>query len=345
MQLNAPVKVVMALVLVIAAALVSPLPANAQGTAACGGQDLIGDLESGQPALFRQIEDQAAQTRNGQSVLWRIKASGERAASYLFGTIHLSDERVAKLGGALQTALDEVNTVALEIVGAGDQQAMQLAIAKHPELIMLPGSDTLWELVGEADRPEVLEELGALGIQRGQAAKLQPWLPALMLSISTCETQRRQAGHVVLDQAIEAYAKERGIRLVGLETPVEQFAAMSSMPLKSQTLFLTDAARNRERVDDLNETLIKLYLNSRITWFFPFAKAMAGSEASAARSAAEAGFMETLIDKRNVKMAERAAPLLEAGGALIAVGALHLPGETGLVTLLRAQGYDISPVE
>jgi uncharacterized protein YbaP (TraB family) len=37
--------------------------------------------------------------------------------------------------------------------------------------------------------------------------------------------------------------------------------------------------------------------------------------------------------------------MLEKGNAFIAVGALHLPGETGLVSLLRERGYTVSPVE
>ncbi len=345
MPVSLQLRYVMAMMLATAAAWLFALPMHVAEASACGGQDLIGDLESGQPAVFQRIGDEAAKTPNGGAILWRIEASGDRAASYLFGTIHLSDERVAKLGRSLQTALQEVDTVALEIIGAGDQQAMQKALLKHPELITLPGKDTLWAHLDEDTEHGVVKALGALGIQRNQATKLQPWLPALMLSVSACENQRRKNGHLVLDRAVETYAKRRGVRLVGLETPVEQFAAMSSMPLQSQTLFMSDAARNRERIDDLNETLIQLYLNRRITWFFPFAREMAGSETSADRSAAEAGFMEALINKRNVKMAERATPLVETGKALIAVGALHLPGETGLVALLREQGFELTPIE
>jgi hypothetical protein len=46
-----------------------------------------------------------------------------------------------------------------------------------------------------------------------------------------------------------------------------------------------------------------------------------------------------------VKMRDAATPMLEKGNAFIAVGALHLPGETGLVSLLRERGYTVSPVE
>ena len=55
--------------------------------------------------------------------------------------------------------------------------------------------------------------------------------------------------------------------------------------------------------------------------------------------------MQVLIDKRNANMAERALPHLNAGSVLIAVGAMHLPGEAGLVHLLRERGFEITPAE
>ena len=51
-----------------------------------------------------------------------------------------------------------------------------------------------------------------------------------------------------------------------------------------------------------------------------------------------------MIDDRNARMAERAGRWLEAGGAFIAVGALHLPGEQGLLERLRAQGYAVEKI-
>ncbi len=44
-------------------------------------------------------------------------------------------------------------------------------------------------------------------------------------------------------------------------------------------------------------------------------------------------------------MRDRALPLLGKGGAFIAVGALHLPGDKGLVALFREAGYTVTAVE
>ena len=60
--------------------------------------------------------------------------------------------------------------------------------------------------------------------------------------------------------------------------------------------------------------------------------------------AAERRFDELLLGGRNEMMAKRAAPLLANGGAFIAVGALHLPGRSGLIARFRAMGYRVEKV-
>ena len=58
----------------------------------------------------------------------------------------------------------------------------------------------------------------------------------------------------------------------------------------------------------------------------------------------EDALFDALIWQRNEKMLARLAPLVESGPSFIAVGALHLPGETGLVNLLRSNGYQLEPL-
>ena len=311
--------------------------------AVCGGRDLLGKLEGENPELYQQVADAAGKTPNGEAMLWKIDGNGAAAPSYLLGTIHMTDERVAKLSEPVREVLQKVKTVALEIANVGDKQAMQAELGKRPDLMVLKGG-SLWDYMKPEMQEVIARQLEQVGIPQAVARRLQPWLPAMTLAVSLCETQRNQAGHVVLDQALEAYAKAQGAQVVGLESAIEQFAIMSSMPLESQAIFLIDAARMRDRVNDLNETMIQAYLDRKVTWFIPLSKAIAKEEQTDAQKTAEADFMSALIDKRNANMAERAEAMLKTGNALIAVGALHLPGDKGLVALFRKQGFTVTAV-
>jgi len=57
------------------------------------------------------------------------------------------------------------------------------------------------------------------------------------------------------------------------------------------------------------------------------------------------GYMDLLLYGRNRKWANQLATLLPGKSLLIAVGAAHLPGENGVIDLLRKQGYILTPVK
>jgi uncharacterized protein YbaP (TraB family) len=91
------------------------------------------------------------------------------------------------------------------------------------------------------------------------------------------------------------------------------------------------------------ETLVQMYVKRQVGAAMPFQLALAAENGVPA--SAFDGFKKVLLADRNIKMRDAAIPKLEKGRAFIAVGALHLPGDTGLVALLRARGYTLDPVE
>ena len=84
-----------------------------------------------------------------------------------------------------------------------------------------------------------------------------------------------------------------------------------------------------------------LYLEGDIAMLLPLVRAYAPQTYD---GKGHAEFQELLIAGRNRIMAGRAADHLEKGNAFMAVGALHLPGETGLIALLRQRGFTLEPV-
>lgn len=95
-----------------------------------------------------------------------------------------------------------------------------------------------------------------------------------------------------------------------------------------------------DRIEDVNETMVALYLRGDTGMFWPFFRAVlpGGTDDDEGYAA----FEEAMVKARNRTMMERAVPILAEGGAFIAVGALHLPGPQGLVALLRRAGYRVT---
>ncbi|MGL4489412.1 MAG: TraB/GumN family protein, partial [Rhizobiaceae bacterium] len=96
-----------------------------------------------------------------------------------------------------------------------------------------------------------------------------------------------------------------------------------------------------DQVDDVMETMLTLYTQGEIALIMPVLKQIQ-PEGAEAQEAGYGEFEEIMINARNGVMAERARDRLAKGSVFIAVGALHLPGEKGLVELLRKDGYTVT---
>ena len=141
--------------------------------------------------------------------------------------------------------------------------------------------------------------------------------------------------------AIIRRAQEAGKPLHGLETIDEQLEVFEGLPLEDQVALLRDAVEQFAGIDALHAALLAAYKRQDLAALLAISEAeMADADQRLARE-----FQRRLIVDRNRRMAERMEPYLEQGAAFVAVGALHLPGEQGLISLLRQRGYSVRAVE
>ena len=195
-------------------------------------------------------------------------------------------------------------------------------------------------LLSTTEYDAVKSIIGRSGMPVDLAAVFKPWIVSMILSVSECERDKVQKGARVLDMEIAEIGKARGLEVVGLETIPAQIEALAAVPEQQQLDMLRASLKFADRTDDMMETLVQLYLNRKITAAMPFQIALARE--AGVTDQAFVGFQEKLLVERNVKMLDVAAPLLDQGGVFVAVGALHLPGDKGLVALLRDGGYTVS---
>lgn len=315
-------------------------PAGAAAPA-CTGANLVDALRAADAAAHKALLAEAAAVENGEGLLWRIDGGGS-TPSYLFGTIHVTDPRVTALPPAVAHALDTATSVAIETLEALDPDDFKRNMARYRRHLLYTDGRTLAAHLDPARRAEAEAALAPTGFRLESAGAMKPWMLATALGVPACETARRKE-HKVVDAVIGAAARARGVELVGLETTEEQLAAFDAIAPDLQVEYLISTARLAPRLDDLFATLAELYIARRTGLIHALSHRL--GQQSGMSEEAYLAFNDQLIDRRNRVMLERARPLLDRGGALIAVGALHLPGRHGLVALLRAAGFAVTRVD
>jgi uncharacterized protein len=311
-------------------------------TVACTGQDMLEELATTDGALLRRITEEAARIENGSGLLWRIEKEGV-SPSFLFGTMHMTDPRVTDLDPEARKAFDEAGTLVIETTEVLDRSAMLATMAAEPELTMFTDGTTLNSLLSPQDAAALAKALDERGIPPLSVARMKPWMLSAMLALPACELARQAAGAPVLDIRLAEDARAAGKTIAGLETVSGQLRAMASLPMDFHMKGLVETALLGDRVDDMIETMIVLYEAGDTGMFAPFFRNALPQTGGDDASYAE--FEETMITRRNHGMIDGVKRYLDVGGAFVAVGALHLPGPEGLVSLLRAAGYVVSPID
>jgi uncharacterized protein YbaP (TraB family) len=265
------------------------------------------------------------------SLLWRIEAAGQTASrpSYLLGTIHSEDPRVTRLPPAVARAFEQADSFSAEL-----DMNMATLLKASQQMFADEGQGLKARL-----RPALYRRSAGLlalhGIPEPLSARMKIWAAAATLS-----TPPPQGGQF-LDMQLYNQAVATGKRVYGLETIEEQVGALESMPARMQQTMLQDALDQHDQLAAIIEQLIRAYQANDLQRIVTISEqSMQQGDARVAER-----FNQEVVVKRNRRMVERMLPRLQEGKAFIAVGALHLPGEEGLVALLRARGYRVVAVE
>lgn len=314
--------------------------ADAQSGPSCKGSNLVEKLKAEDNAAYERILAEASGVINSNSIFWKVEKEGQKP-SWLFGTMHMADPEIATLRADVKEAILSSDTLVIESVEALDPVAAQKAMGSLAHLTLLT-QGTLRDLVEDDLEDELETAVTQRGIPMQIADRMQPWLIATTISLPVCEIQRKQSGEKVLDAALADFAKTSGKPVKGLETIAEQLTALASLPEAYHVSALEETLASGDLAIDMIETLKQSYLTGNMGFVFPLMKEVMPKSGSGEGALQ---LQEELIDKRNVTMAERSEEILQSGSTFIAVGALHLPGETGLVKLFRDNGYTVTPVQ
>jgi len=143
-----------------------------------------------------------------------------------------------------------------------------------------------------------------------------------------------------MDLSLSLRASGNGLEVVGLETLEEQLSFLENMPMPMQLELLDQAISEADRVVEVHLQMVDAYLRNNL----PALQALSDEQLREVGEDAKNYFIELGIHARNHRMADSLLNLLGQNTVFAAVGALHLPGEQGLINLLRGHGFVLSPL-
>jgi len=305
--------------------------------APCQGQNLLTALPSADLSALKS----AAEAPFAHGNLWQ--ATKGAALITLVGTYHLADPRFDAMMRRLAPSLAQATALLVE-AGPAEQAALQKAATRDPRLMYLTSGPILPDQMAAADWDQVAKAVRARGMAPQIAAQMQPWLLTAFLDMPACLFPLRPGADQGLDKRLIQAALAKGIPIAPLEPYDAVVKIFAQIPPADQVTLLRHAVAMEAQSDDMATTLADSYFagDSRLFWAYTV-RALA---ALPGMTQTEADREMALIDKAMITGRNAAwVPVLEdaaqKGPVLAAFGALHLPGEAGVLNLLAQDGWTL----
>lgn len=287
-------------------------------------------------ALLVSVSSVAQKTntsKNNNSLLWQISGNGLQHPSYLFGTIHMLCKDDAVLSDSLRQAIKQSKDVYFEV----DMDNLFEMIGLMTQLKMR--NDTTLSDLLDKEGYERVKKYFEKNSSMMPFSMLETYKPLLAVS-TLAESAIPCESAVAMEQLIMEEAKRNKKNIKGLETMAYQAGIFDSIPYKLQAEQLlnyidSSGSENNSGSSEFDE-LSKAYKAQDLDKLEEF---------SIKTDMGISNFTDILLYNRNKNWVEKLKTLLPAKPLLIAVGAGHLPGDKGVINLLRKAGYIVKPVK
>lgn len=266
-------------------------------------------------------------------LLYEISGGGLEKSSYLFGTHHMVPvETATKIDGVFR-AFNDCSAVIGEFVDDNPEEMQRqiLASSKMEESIFKLLTSEEKELIDSALQAE-------LGLTLANVQYMRPNMIAMIYEMTVRErVLKSKAGDMAMDSYFQVAGSELGKMVYGLETVDDQLKMLlRSIAVERQAEILIETIRNTDDIITENAKLDSLYVQGYLEGLYDMlieAEDMTEAEK----------FL--LVDERNHDWLPKIEKHIKQEPCFIAVGALHLPGNDGLINLLRKAGYKVKAIK
>ena len=263
---------------------------------------------------------------------WVVKDSD--TTLYLYGTIHVLNPDLKWQTAGMLADFDKAAHVIFEL--APDQMTPQVM-----QPLMFGGGlfgpdDNLANHVSPEKYTKLVALLQNIQVPPDFTNKMKPWLAAIMLA-QVSFLQEGFNAEIGVEKTLTARAQENNQSIGGLESAAEQLGYFANMPMEQQLKFLNISIDDIDKAgDQLNEMLA--------AWIIGDIVALNNLMHEGMKDIPEV--YDVLLSGRNKNWISQIKVVMETPGTIfLAVGAAHMPGDDGVVNLLKEAGYEVQRVE
>ncbi|HEX7845481.1 MAG TPA: TraB/GumN family protein [Chitinophagaceae bacterium] len=286
----------------------------------------------------KQKDKEIQPATNGNSLLWKISGNGLEKPSYLYGTMHILCKEDAVLSREFESVIKATDAIYFEVDLANADPVEMMESMKR---MKMRGDTTLDDLLSESDLANLKDYVKGTGYNMIYSEMLT-YLPILTATMLSQELQDCGASTGIED-AITVVAKEYKKKTFGIETLDYQLRIMDSIPYAAQAKELViyiDSLRKPGGLKTEKERLMgfnKLYTSQNLDSLNKIMFVMAPEFMTS--------YGDLLLYNRNRNWVAALKQLLKEKSLILAVGAGHLPGENGVIDLLKKEGYEVTPLQ
>lgn len=248
--------------------------------------------------------------------------------SYLFGTIHLICKEDYVWTPAMKKSFAKANEVCMEMDMDDPGLMMEVAIG------MIDNSGKkLKDYFTEEQYSKLSRYVkDSLGMDISMFQQMKPSALQIIFATKAASCANPLAYETVLTEEAKKLNKE----VTGLESVSEQIALFNSTPADSIVNELMAMVEGTDKEQNEYEKLVAFYKQQDLAALHTYIQQSSHSSTNR---------ITAFLDERNEKWIERMVDRMDKGPVFFAVGAGHLWGENGLITLLKKSGYSVVPVK
>jgi uncharacterized protein YbaP (TraB family) len=265
----------------------------------------------------------SAQKATGEkSLLWEISGKGLEKPSYLYGTIHMICEKDFIIKDKVKKAFANASQLVLEAdifnpdMGNAVKEEMMSDV---PLSKKLPASDY-------ASIDSILQLKCGMSLKALDNFKLSMIMALVSAKVFPCPAPQSY------EASFDKMAKERNMHRDALEEVVAQMKFLNKAYTDSQ--IVSQVKSFDSAIVGMNK-MVTFYKSEDLGGLFKY---------MTTPDLMDGNTIRWMLVERNNNWAEKMPAMMKKESCFFAVGAAHLPGSIGVISLLKAKGYTVKPI-